>query len=149
VTVTIEEPQARRQREHYSGRAASSLTADEAYAAHAAGYEPGDGDRMVGRDPRTLSQDDLRAMGHQPMPATAAIRARCLDCCGGSPNEVRWCVAVACPSWPWRMASNPWRQPASEARREAGRRLAARMRASASNPGMAPDASDETDAEVE
>ena len=61
----------------------------------------------VGRDPRAMTQDDLRALGHAPMSATKAIRARCLDCCNGSAAEVRLCTATGCPSWPWRMGKNP------------------------------------------
>jgi hypothetical protein len=39
---------------------------------------------LEGRDPRTMSQDELRAMGHVPMSPNEAIRAHCLDCCAGS-----------------------------------------------------------------
>ena len=63
----------------------------------------------VGRDPRKVSQDDLRRLGFQPMSVLQALRARCIDCCAGSPAEVRRCVSVNCPSWPFRMAFNPWR----------------------------------------
>ena len=57
-----------------------------------------------------------------------AIRAHCLNCCGGSSREVAECMAVRCPSWPFRMGSNPWRAPRSDEQRQAmrdrGRRLA-------------------------
>jgi hypothetical protein len=56
-----------------------------------------------------------------------ALRARCLDCCGQQANEVAACSAVACPSWPFRMGTDPWRKPASEARREAARREMAQI----------------------
>lgn len=83
---------------------------------------------LEGRDPRTMSQDELRAMGHVPMSPNEAIRAHCLDCCAGSAQEVAKCMAQRCPSWPFRMGKNPWRkQPSSEQReamRESGRRLA-------------------------
>jgi hypothetical protein len=65
----------------------------------------------VGRDPRDMSPDDLRALGHNPVPLLKAIRARCVDCCGDVIQEVRLCPAVACPSWPFRMGTNPWRKP--------------------------------------
>ena len=32
-----------------------------------------------------------------------AIRLKCLDCCCGSPGEVRNCTAVNCPLFPYRM----------------------------------------------
>lgn len=116
-----------RARERFTGRKVSSLSPEECEAAHAAGYEPhGSGhDYLAGRDPRKMTQDELRAIGHEPMSATAALRMKCLDCMAGSPDEVRCCVAMSCSSWPWRMGTNQWRAPPSEARRESGRRLAA------------------------
>ncbi len=33
-----------------------------------------------------------------------AIRAKCLDCCGGIRNEVRDCRLKDCPLWPYRGA---------------------------------------------
>ncbi|MCW5605995.1 MAG: hypothetical protein KIT18_15750 [Burkholderiales bacterium] len=78
----------------------------------------------MGRDPRRMTQDELRALGHQAMSPLAALRLRCIDCCAGSPTEVRRCVSTSCPAWPFRMGKSPWRSPVSEARREAGRRLA-------------------------
>jgi len=94
-----------------------------------AATEPGSESRRIGRDPRRMSQDELRALGHQPMSATAAIRSHCLDCCAGSADEVRKCVASFCPSWPWRMGVNPWRRLASEKQRQAARETAARINA--------------------
>ena len=34
-----------------------------------------------------------------------AIRARCLDCCGGQKAEVRLCPSQKCPLWPYRMGA--------------------------------------------
>jgi hypothetical protein len=34
-----------------------------------------------------------------------AIRAKCLDCCCGSANEVRLCPSHGCPLWPYRLGS--------------------------------------------
>ena len=62
-----------------------------------------------GHDPRTLPEAEPRALGHEPMSAQAAIRAHCLDCCAGTPDEVRKCTAVRCPSWPCRMGRSPWK----------------------------------------
>jgi hypothetical protein len=64
----------------------------------------------VGRDPRKMSQDELRELGFQPLSILQALRARCLDCCAGSSAEVRRCVSVNCPSWPFRTGFNPWRE---------------------------------------
>jgi hypothetical protein len=84
--------------------------------------------RRIGRDPRRMTQDELRAMGYEPRPVLAAMRAHCLDCCGGSPSEVRMCGLNYCPQWEFRMGSNPFRKPASAAQRAQGRKLGARMR---------------------
>lgn len=84
--------------------------------------EPGPGGHAIGRDPRRMTQTELRAMGHVGLSPMQAIRAHCLDCCCGSSGEVR--TAFRCPSWPFRMGANAWRT-VSEGRREAGRRLAA------------------------
>jgi hypothetical protein len=81
----------------------------------------------IGRDPRAMSTTDLEAVGHKPMAVLDALRARCLDCCAGSASEVRKCVAVECPSWPFRMGWNPWRERKElsvEQRAEMGARLA-------------------------
>ena len=135
-----------RQREFLTGRLVSSLSPDELAAAHTAGYEAGTDDGLIGRDPRAMTAEALRAMGHKPMSPMEAIRARCLDCCGGSVDEVRKCVAMACVSWPFRTGKNPWRAPASEAQREAARRMAARMHQKSSGPGRMPAFSDEVPA---
>ena len=95
------------------------------------GLEEYDGN-AVGRDPRTLSVDELQQLGHARMSPLKALRLRCVDCCAGSAREVRLCVSVTCPSWPFRMGSNPWRGPVSEARREQGQRLAASIAATRS-----------------
>lgn len=82
---------------------------------------------LEGRDPRAMSHDELRAMGHVPMSLMEALRARCLDC-AGSAQQVAQCMQLRCPSWPLRMGKSPWRKPPSdeqqEAMRERGRRLA-------------------------
>lgn len=36
-----------------------------------------------------------------------SIRAHCLDCCGGSPQEVRLCPVEKCPLYPYRMGRRP------------------------------------------
>jgi hypothetical protein len=92
------------------------------------GVEPGEGGHEVGRDPRRMTQDELRGLGHEPMSPLAALRLRCLDCCAGSAHEVKLCTATRCPAWPFRLGENPWRT-VTEAQREKGRRLAARRHA--------------------
>ena len=39
-----------------------------------------------------------------------AIRAYCLECCCGKPQEVRMCVCDDCPLYPYRMGHNPARK---------------------------------------
>jgi hypothetical protein len=63
----------------------------------------------VGMDPRKMDPEALQALGHVRKPVLQAIRERCVDCCGGSTQEVRLCVAVACVAWPFRMGTDPWR----------------------------------------
>ena len=71
-----------RTREVFTGCKVSSLSEDDLARAHAAGYEPGAEDRLVGRDPRTMTPDELRAMGFQPKSPMQIIRAKCVDCPG-------------------------------------------------------------------
>ncbi|SDB39811.1 hypothetical protein SAMN05660653_01894 [Desulfonatronum thiosulfatophilum] len=37
-----------------------------------------------------------------------AIRAKCLECCGGSPKEVRLCTDASCVLHPFRTGKNPF-----------------------------------------
>ena len=39
-----------------------------------------------------------------------AIRAKCLDCCCGNPNEVRLCPVRDCTLYPFRDGHNPNRK---------------------------------------
>ena len=39
-----------------------------------------------------------------------AIRAKCLDCSGGHPSEVKNCVILDCSLYPFRMGKNPNRK---------------------------------------
>lgn len=61
----------------------------------------------VGKLPGSLGLDMLRELG-QPKTPISAIRAKCLDCCGGSPSEARKCTALDCALWPMRMGVNPF-----------------------------------------
>lgn len=64
---------------------------------------------LIGRDPRELTPSDFAAAGVALMPVMKAIRAYCIDCCGGQIAEVRKCVSMACPLWPMRMGNYPVR----------------------------------------
>ncbi len=61
----------------------------------------------IGKLPSTIPVSNLLALG-QPTRPTKAIRAKCIDCCGGSNSEVRKCTAVDCPLWSMRMGKNPF-----------------------------------------
>ena len=98
-----------------------------------------EGGNLVGRDPRQMGRIGLEAAGFESMTPMAAIRAKCLDCCAGSAQEVRYCVSVNCPSWPYRMGSNPFRPPMSEERKAASRAALAKGRATLSKPPASPD----------
>ncbi len=84
------------------------------------GLELGDG-YDVGGDPRRMTANELIVLGHKRMSPLRALRLRCIDCSGDSAAEVRLCTAVTCPAWSFRMGANPWRTPASEAKRERAR----------------------------
>jgi hypothetical protein len=113
-----------RGRKAWTGMRIDGLTEDELAAAWVAGYERGGDGWFIGRDPREMTQAQLEAMGHEPISPMQAIRAKCLDCCAWSSDEVRKCVALACPSWPFRTGKNPWRQEMSEEQRKARRQRA-------------------------
>jgi len=81
-----------------------------------------------------IASEVTESIHHAPIaPPAAAIRAHCLDCCGGSSDEVRKCTAVRCPSWPFRLGANPWRAPLSEAQRARRRERIARVAKRAGN----------------
>lgn len=61
----------------------------------------------AGRLPGSLEPDVLTQLNHPKSPI-AAIRAKCLDCSGGSPSEVRKCTAFRCALWTMRMGVNPF-----------------------------------------
>lgn len=121
-------------REYWTDKLSADLDDAAKQLAWAQGYEPGPDGYMAGRDPRAMKPSELTALDHAPMSQGEAIRAKCLDCCAGSPHEVRHCVAVTCPSWPFRMGTSPWKAKRQlsdeqlEALRERGRALAAKQR---------------------
>lgn len=50
-----------------------------------------------------------------------AIRAKCLDCCGGSAHEVRLCPAVGCPLYAYRLGHRPKREESYTPENEASK----------------------------
>lgn len=66
-----------------------------------------DGGHEVGKLPGFIPLPILRDLGHPESPVKA-IRAKCLDCSGGSDSEARKCTAVRCPLWPFRMGVSPF-----------------------------------------
>jgi len=79
----------------------------------------------VGKDPRTLSPAELNEAGLFDAPLTLVIREKCLDCCGGSSDEVKKCTAISCSLWAYRTKKNPFRKRdiTPEQRQEAADRL--------------------------
>ena len=67
-----------------------------------------DGGQFIGRDPRTLTPESF-ADYHTAKNPMKVIRERCLDCCCGDASEIRKCISIECPGWPYRMGSNPFR----------------------------------------
>jgi len=63
---------------------------------------------LIGRDPRTITVEQLNALGHEKQPLLRVIRTNCIECCGGNEAEVRRCRLHWCPLWPYRMATNPF-----------------------------------------
>ena len=55
-----------------------------------------------------------------------AIRAHCIECCGGSHHEVKLCQITKCPLHAFRFGKNPHikRTMTEEQRKEAAERLA-------------------------
>ena len=68
-------------------------------------YENG---HLIGKNPLSLDENLLEDAGHIQTPIAKIIRKKCLDCCGFQAGEVRKCVAISCPLWPYRMGKNPF-----------------------------------------
>lgn len=64
----------------------------------------------AGRDPRKMTEQELKNMGFNDIPLLKVIRKKCLDCAGNSEAEIRRCTAVSCELWPYRMGKNPLRK---------------------------------------
>ena len=84
---------------------------------------------LVGKHPKDVPSNILSDYYTTKNPLKA-IRERCLDCCCSQPSEVRKCVAVDCPSWPFRIGVNPFRKK-QQLSEEQKQRRAAQLRAGA------------------
>lgn len=64
---------------------------------------------LVGKHPGDVPPQilSLKFRAQNPL---KAIREKCLDCCCGNGSEVRKCIAMDCPLWPFRMGTNPFRK---------------------------------------
>ena len=71
-------------------------------------YQTDEGE-LIGKDPSCVPSDIL-SLNFRAQNPLKAIREKCLDCCCGNAAEVRKCVAVDCPSWPYRTGTNPFRK---------------------------------------
>jgi hypothetical protein len=71
-------------------------------------HDPGTS-RAIGRDPRQLTPAQLEAFGHAAKTPLQALRATCLAHLGTAP-KVRQCAASACPAWPFRMGTHPFKK---------------------------------------
>jgi hypothetical protein len=81
-----------------------------------------DGGELIGRDPRKIDVNEFVEAGIDGAAVLEVIRAKCLDCCVYQPEEVRKCVAVRCPNWPYRMGTNPFRAKVDLSDEERARR---------------------------
>ena len=61
-----------------------------------------------GKTPLSVEIKSLEDAGHENIPLAKAVRKKCIDCCSFQVGEVRKCVAVSCPLWPYRMGVNPF-----------------------------------------
>jgi len=87
------------------------------------------------KHPRDADVDVMREI-HEPGPLLRVIRAKCIDCSGGSEREAGKCTTIGCALWPYRMASNPFRAPRemTQEQREAGAARLAAARARGRSP---------------
>jgi|SRR6476646_1083782 len=71
-------------------------------------YQADEGE-LIGKHPNEVPSQTLSLKFRAQNPLKA-IREKCLDCCCGNAAEVRKCVAIECPLWPFRMGTNPFRK---------------------------------------
>ena len=61
-------------------------------------------------DDFTLDMDMTRPLNAKLTNPIKAIRAKCIDCSGGSAREATNCWAKGCPIWAFRTGKNPYRK---------------------------------------
>lgn len=61
----------------------------------------------TGAPPAAIFPDHINTLEAQHMTPIKAIRAHCIECCGGSKKEARLCPAEKCPLHPYRMGHRP------------------------------------------
>jgi hypothetical protein len=89
-----------------------------------------DGGELIGKLPSDVPSEIL-SLYHGEKNPLKALWARCLDCCCDQPGEIRKCVAVECPNWPFRMGTYPFRQKRTlspEHKQRMAERLSTRVR---------------------
>lgn len=64
-------------------------------------------------DPRKMSTEELKSLGHVRKPMSKIIREMCNSCVGADPSgsrniEVTLCQATGCPLWAYRMGKSPF-----------------------------------------
>jgi len=59
-------------------------------------------------------------MPTKPLRPLKAMRAKCLDCCAGSSNEVKLCPLEECPLYPYRFGKRPVTVARQIARKSSG-----------------------------
>ena len=67
---------------------------------------------------------------------TKAIKAHCIECCGGSFTEAKQCTATKCPLWCFRNGKNPYRHRTMSEEQKAA--LGERLRISRANRKTKP-----------
>jgi hypothetical protein len=87
-------------------RPTDDWTPEQKAVAKAILFEPSpyeaDGGELIGRDPRKISAADYATATLDGAPLLKVIRAKCLDRAVEQESEVRKCVLVTCPNWPFR-----------------------------------------------
>jgi hypothetical protein len=69
--------------------------------------------RDTSRTPVSLSEEELRVLGHTKQSAARAIRRMCVSCFGGegpqdAKADIRGCLSVGCPLWVFRFGKSPY-----------------------------------------
>ena len=91
-----------------------------------------DKEPLTGDDKKVLKRKEviLEAYEGEKLTPGKAMRAFCIDCCGGSRNEVYLCPSTDCSLWAYRLGKNPYLQDRviSDERMEKLRENMARIR---------------------